>query len=79
MIRNASPAGHSSDLRITLRAGDHTFDVARVNDKVCLVSEPVDVPPGPGELSFFIDGRERRRSVTLEDGIQTGCREVRLS
>ncbi len=68
--------GYSAEVRITLRVGDRLFNVAQVHNTACYLRDPADVPPGPAELMISIDGREKRESVMLRDGIRAESPKV---
>ena len=76
MIRNASPTGYSSEIRIELRVGDRVFEVGMVHNTACFVRNPADVPPGPAELMISIDGRETLEQVLMRDGMKADSEEV---
>jgi len=76
MIRPTKHSEHSSDVRITLRVGDRSFDVGQVVDGRCYVRNPSDVPPGLAELTISVDDREDTKQVTLLHGIRADSREV---
>jgi hypothetical protein len=76
MIRPVPNTGYSSDVRLTLRVGDRLFDVGQVLPDRCMVRDPVDVDPGPAELTISVDGQDEVKNVMLRDGIRSGIREV---
>jgi hypothetical protein len=41
-----------------------------------MVRDPVDVDPGPAELTISVDGQDEVKNVMLRDGIRSGIREV---
>lgn len=78
MIRNASSTGYSTNVQIRLIVGDRIFDVGQVCDQTCNVRNPVDVEPGPAQLSISVDGNEKVKTVMLPNGIAANSREVRF-
>jgi hypothetical protein len=76
MIHPVPDTVYSSDVRLTLRVGDRMLDAGQVMPDRCMVRDPVDVEPGPAELTITVDGQDKVKAATLRDGIRLGIREV---
>jgi hypothetical protein len=67
----------STTVRMTLVAGQHTFDVAQMRPGVCTLRDPKPLEPTAGELTLRVDDDLYRYSVFLTDGISAESQEVR--
>jgi hypothetical protein len=67
----------STTVRITLVAGQHTFDVAQMRPGVCTLRDPRPLAPTAGELTLQVDDDFYRYAVYLMDGISAESHEVR--
>ena len=60
------PTGHSSKVRLEVRAGGCKFRVAQIGAGRLVFDSPVLLPGTSGEAVAHIDDREQRWSVTWE-------------
>jgi len=73
---SSGSGGHSADVRIRLRVGDASFNVAQIGGGRLIFANPVMLPCGPGgargEVLLSIDGDERRWAVDLKPQSEPG-------
>ena len=62
-----------------LSVNGHVFQIGQLGPDFIILREPVDHPPADGEITFSIDGRERRWFVRLPDGIAADSRDTRIA
>jgi hypothetical protein len=56
----------------------HVFSIGQLGPDFLILDDPADHPPSAAEIAFSIDGRERRWTVHLPDGIVAGRPETRI-
>ena len=61
---------YSAAVRMYLTVGSRLMGVAQVGPDFMILDEPVELPPGCGELLVELDGDKKRRSIDLPDGIR---------
>lgn len=72
--------GYSATVRLTLLAGGLAFPLAKVGpERVVLQRGGVSLAPGVGEVIMLVDGREKRWSVVLSNGIVPFDRNVEIA
>jgi hypothetical protein len=64
---------------MALCANGHLFSIGQLGPDFLMLDDPVDHPPGQAEITMSIDGRTRRWSVYLPDGIAAGKPETRIA
>ncbi len=71
--------GHSADVQMHLTVNGRVLSIGQLAPGFIMLDDPIDLPPSDAEIFMSIDGRERRWSVRLVDGIQNTDRETRIS
>lgn len=61
--------GHSADIRIELNINGFVLNVAQLGPDFITLRDAPDHPPAEGEIVMSIDGKVRRWTVFLPDGI----------
>jgi hypothetical protein len=74
-----SSTGYSANIRMQLRLNGDVFSVAQLGPDFLILDNPTDLPPGLGEIEVWIDGRHRRWTVQVPDGVRGGERETKIS
>jgi hypothetical protein len=69
--------GYSAQVRLQMVVGNRTLELGQIGPEGVVVREPVELPPGQGEVVMHVDDFERRWQVYLPDGISSKSREVR--
>ncbi len=64
--------GHSAKIEMHLRVNGQTFSIGQLGPDFLILDDPADHPPARGEVMVSIDGRERRWSVWLPEGVRAG-------
>ena len=62
-----------------LRVNGQIFSIGQLGPDFLILDDPADHPPAEGEITLSVDGRERRWTVRLPDGIAAGALETRIS
>ena len=62
-----------------LRVNGRVFSIGQLGPDFAILDDPADCPPAEGEISLSVDGRERRWTVRLPDGIAAGKLETRIT
>ncbi len=57
-----------------LRVNGRTFSIGQLGPDFLILDDPADHPPAEGEIMVSIDGRERRWTVWLPEGMRAGRR-----
>jgi hypothetical protein len=71
--------GYSAKVELQLLVNGQFLDVAQVGPTRCVLTQPIDLPPGTeGEFVLTVDGRDRRWHVLLVDGAAANNPVVRL-
>ncbi|MBI3463007.1 MAG: hypothetical protein HY000_08095 [Planctomycetes bacterium] len=71
--------GYSAKIDLQLLVNGQALDVAQVGPSRCVLTQPVDLPPGTeGEFILTVDGHDRRWHVLLLDGAAADNPVVRL-
>ena len=52
-----------------LSVNDHVFVIGQLGPDFVILDDPIDHPPAEGEITLWIDDRERRWPVRLPVGI----------
>lgn len=60
---------YSAAVRLSLECDGRTIPLAQVADEWVIAREPQSLPPGEAVVVVEIDGRARRRHVTLPEGM----------
>ena len=55
-----------------LRVNGRTFSIGQLGPDFLILDDPSDHPPAEGEVMVSIDGRERRWTVWLPEGVRVG-------
>ena len=59
---------HSAQVEMELHLDGRIFSVGQIGSGFLMLSPPVDLAPGVGEVMLRIDGTERRFPVRLDQG-----------
>src|ERR1700733_4781656 len=70
---------YSADVRMELRVNGHVFSIGQLGPDFLILDDPIDHPPAVAEVAMSIDGRERRWTVQLPDGVSVGKPETRIA
>lgn len=62
-----------------LQINGHVFAIGQLGPDFLVLRDPVDYPPGDGEITVSIDGDVRRWSVQLPDGITANQPRTKVS
>ena len=62
-----------------LSVNGHVFVIGQLGPDFVILDDPVDHPPAEGEITVWIDGRERRWPVHLPAGIRDTQGETLIS
>ena len=54
----------------------HIFPIAQMGPNFIVMRDSINHPPAEAEIAMWIDGREDRWRVRLENGIQAGQRKT---
>jgi hypothetical protein len=66
----ASPGlGYSSHVMMQLFIDGKVLSIGQLGPDFIILENPTDHPPADAEIAVWIDGRERRWSVSLPEGI----------
>ena len=76
---NLKDQGYSADVRMNLSVNGRTFTIGQLGPDFIILDDPADYPPSEGQIAVSIDGRERRWSVQLPDGVTAGKPETRIA
>jgi hypothetical protein len=77
-ISNRNERGYSADVRMQLCVNGHVHTIGQLGPDFLILDDPTDHPPAEAEIILSIDGRVRRWSVQLPDGIRAGQPETRI-
>jgi hypothetical protein len=55
------------------------FSVGQLGPDFLILDDPADHPPAEAEITLSVDGRQRRWTVRLPDGIAAGQLETRIA
>jgi hypothetical protein len=69
----------SADVRMRLSANGHVFVIGQLGPDFLILDDPADLPPTEAEVFVSIDGRERRWTVQLPEGVSAGKPETRIA
>jgi hypothetical protein len=75
---NQNRNGYSADVRMRLSVNGHVFVIGQLGPDFVILDDPVDYPPGEGEIILSVDGRVRRWPVGLPDGVAVGRLDTRI-
>lgn len=64
---------YSSEIQIRLIFDTLSLEVSSCFNNVCVVVDPVDLPPGPAQFYINIDGQEWLKPVYLDEGVAKNC------
>jgi hypothetical protein len=76
---NPQSSSYSADIRMQLRVDDQVFSIGQLGPDFLILDDPADHPPAEGEITLSVDGRERRWTVRLPDGIAADKLETRTA
>jgi len=62
-----------------LRLNGHIFSIGQLGPDFLILDDPADCPPADAEIALSVDGRERRWTVRLPDGVATGKPVTRIT
>ena len=68
-VPNRNSYGHSADVRMTLSVNGHVLPIAQLGPDFLILRTSVEHVPAVAEISFSIDGNQRRWTVHLVNGI----------
>jgi len=72
--------GYSASVEAFLVIAQQQFTVAKTGRDTVTLVDPCEIAPGTeGELVMIVDGHRESRAVVLDDGGESGRREVRYS
>jgi hypothetical protein len=71
--------GYSADVRMHLSLNGHTLRIGQLGPEFIILDDVLDHPPGQAEITMSIDGRVRRWSVRLPDGITASKPVTRIA
>jgi hypothetical protein len=63
---------YSADVRMQLCVNGHVFKIGQLGPDFIILDNPIDHPPADAEIAMSIDGRQRRWSVHLPEGVSAG-------
>ena len=63
-------------MRIELCLNGHNLPITQLGPNFLVLKDSINHPPAEAEIAMWIDGREDRWRVRLEDGIQAGQRKT---
>jgi hypothetical protein len=75
---NLQNVRHSADVQMRLIVNGSIFLIGQLGPDFVILDEPMDHPPGTGEISVSIDGHESRWPVQLPAGVAAGEPETRM-
>ena len=67
---------YSADVRVRLRIGERTLEVAQVGDGFCILRDHQPHEPANAKLDIIVDGRTVTHSIFLCQGILADLRRV---
>lgn len=62
-----------------LNVNGHVFSIGQLGPDFVILDAPIDHPPSDAEIALSIDGRERRWTVHLPDGVAAEKQETRIA
>jgi hypothetical protein len=69
---------YSADVRMQLSVDGHTLSIGQLAPDFLILRNPTEHPPSEAEIALWIDGRERRWSVYLPEGISAQTPETKI-
>ena len=66
---NQGNGSYSADVQMDLSVNGRTFSIGQLGPNFLILDDPADHPPADGEITFSVDGRVRRWTVHLPEGI----------
>jgi hypothetical protein len=78
-VANPQHGGYSADVQMHLSVSGHVFSIGQLGPDFIILDDPTDHPPADAEITFSIDGRVRRWSVLLPNGISLGQARTRIA
>jgi hypothetical protein len=66
---NPNNGSFSADVQMELRVNGRTYSIGQLGPDFLILDDPADHAPAQGEITVAIEGRIRRWSVQLPDGI----------
>jgi hypothetical protein len=67
--KNGNSYGHSADVRMHLSVNGQVLPIAQLGPEFLILRTPVEFAPADAEISLSIDGKLRRWTVHLANGI----------
>ena len=71
-----SQVPHSANVRLTLRANNIDYELAKVDRRRVFLRASVELPPCTGELIISVDGRISSRQIFLPNGASVASQSV---
>lgn len=78
-VANLQNGSYSADVQMHLTVNSRIFSIGQLGPDFLILDAPTDHPPAAGEITFSIDGRERRWTVHLPEGIAAGQVRTRIA
>ncbi len=78
MIQPSQTNGYSSTVDLSLEFAGETISLHAIGPDRITLREAYEAPPGPATVVMRVDGRERRWSVLLVDGLRPDSRIARI-
>ena len=72
------PARYSADVRMQLNVNGSRLRIGQMGPDFLILDDTAAYPPGGAEIVMSIDGRERRWTVRLPDGISAKQATARI-
>ena len=78
MIQPSQTNGYSSTVDLSLELVGETISLHAIGPDLITLREAYEAPPGPATVVMRVDGRERRWSVLLVDGLRPDSKIARV-
>ena len=79
IAKNSQGNGYSADVRMQLSVNGHTIRIGQLGPDFLILRDAPDLPPSQAEITVSIDGRMRRWSVQLPDGVSAAQVRTRIA
>jgi hypothetical protein len=76
---NLKNSGYSADVQMQLAINGRVLSIGQLGPDFVILRNPTDHPPAEAEITLSIDGRVRRWTVLLPDGIAAAKAETRIA
>jgi hypothetical protein len=77
--KNPQSNGYSADVRMHLSVNGQSFNIGQLGPDFIILRDAAELPPSRGQITVSIDGRERRWSVQLPEGISAASVRTRIA